>query len=100
MDYIEVLFSKQISSWKELDNKMFAIVHLDRKGLEYLPGLDGITGKKGEKGDPGPHWRGVKKGELGLPGAKGDIQPQGLNGRRGEKGDPGPHGERGEKVEL
>ena len=27
-------FSKQINSWKELDDKMVAVVHLDQKGIE------------------------------------------------------------------
>ena len=34
LDYIELLSSKQISSWKELDVKIVALVHLDQKGIE------------------------------------------------------------------
>ena len=31
---MDSLFSNQISTRKELDDKMFAIVHLDQKGLK------------------------------------------------------------------
>ena len=34
MDYIVSLSFEQINFWKELDDKMVAIVHLEKKGLE------------------------------------------------------------------
>ena len=34
LDYMNSFTFKQISSWKELDDKMFAIVHLEKKGIE------------------------------------------------------------------
>ena len=34
MGYVQSLFFNQINSWKELDDKMVAIVHLDQKEIE------------------------------------------------------------------
>ena len=34
IDYMNSLSFKQINSWKELDDKMVAVVYLDQKGIE------------------------------------------------------------------
>ena len=34
VDYMHSLFFNQINSWKELDDKIVAVVHLDQKGIE------------------------------------------------------------------
>ena len=34
VDYVHLLFITQIISWKEQDDKMVAVVHLDQKEIE------------------------------------------------------------------
>ena len=52
---------KQINSWKELDDKMVAVVHLDHKGIEEHRDWMGLMGQRVKRETQDHMGRGVKK---------------------------------------
>ena len=60
-DYMNSLLSKQTNSWKDLDDKMIAIVHLDQKGIGENRGWMGIMEQSVKKEKLGHKGSGVKK---------------------------------------
>ena len=52
---------KQINSWKEPDDKMVAVVHLDQKGIEEHRDWMGLMGQRVKRETQDHMGRGVKK---------------------------------------
>lgn len=83
---------------REYAERNLAFDRIIRRMEDALAGIrsgdPGTPGERGEKGDPGAAGESGKAGE---PGPRGEPGEQGSPGERGPEGPAGPQGERGER---